>query len=74
MTDGGDRPDHAPRVLDYSDGTREGLGAPRVLPAVPPPIPPWLRIVRWVLLLICIGILCVFTLLCAGVARLPLGE
>jgi hypothetical protein len=54
-------------VLDYSDGKREGAGALLVLPAVPPPVPPWLRVLRWVLVLICIGVVCVFAMLCGSI-------
>jgi hypothetical protein len=49
--------DQQPRPLDYAHGSIEALP---VLPAVPPPMPAWLRVLRWVLLLICLAIVYVF--------------
>ena len=60
-----DHSDQRPRVLDYSHG---GVEALPVLPAVPPPIPAWLRVLRWVLLLICLAIAYVFARLAVSVA------
>jgi hypothetical protein len=57
-------------VLDYSGGKREGAGALLVLPAVPPPVPPWLRVLRWVLVLICIAVGCIFAMLCGSIVAL----
>ena len=66
VTDEGRRSEQAVPVLDYSHGQREGAGALPVLPAEPPPIPLWLLVVRWILALLCIAVVSVLVMVCAG--------